>query len=68
MERLVEFTWRYFIEQPEFIMLLNSENLHRGRHLKRSKQVRALHHPLVERIAELLERGAARLSQRCRCG
>lgn len=60
MERLVDFTWGYFLEHPEFITLLNSENLHRARHLKRSKQVRALHHPLVDRISEILERGAAR--------
>ncbi|MBW2240910.1 MAG: TetR family transcriptional regulator [Deltaproteobacteria bacterium] len=60
MERLVDFTWEYFLEHPEFITLLNSENLHRARHLKRSKQVRALHHPLVDRIGEILERGIAR--------
>ncbi len=60
MERLVDFTWDYFLEHPEFITLLNSENLHRARHLKRSKQVRVLHHPLVDRIGEILERGVAR--------
>jgi AcrR family transcriptional regulator len=59
MERLVDFTFRYFVEHPEFITLLNSENLHRARHLKRSKRVRALHHPLIGRIAELLQRGVA---------
>ncbi|MBW2267319.1 MAG: TetR family transcriptional regulator [Deltaproteobacteria bacterium] len=59
MERLVDFTWNYFVQHPEFITLVNSENLHRAAHLKRSKRVRALHHPLVERIGEVLERGAA---------
>lgn len=59
MTVLVDFTWAYFIEHPEFIRLLNSENLHRARHLKKSRSVRALHHPLVERIGEILERGAA---------
>ena len=58
MERLVDFTWSYFVEHPEFISLLNSENLHRARHLARSSKIRALHHPLVERIDEILERGA----------
>jgi len=60
MRRLVDFTWSYFVEHPEFITLVNSENLHRSVHLKRSKRVRALHHPLVERIGDLLARGAAR--------
>jgi AcrR family transcriptional regulator len=59
MRRLVDFTWNYFVEHPEFITLVNSENLHRSVNLKRSKRVRALHHPLVERIDELLARGVA---------
>lgn len=60
MERLVDFTWGYFLEHPEFITLLNSENLHQARHLKKSKQVHALHHPLIERIAGVLELGVER--------
>ena len=36
--RLVEFTWRYYLEHPEFLTLLNSENLHRARHLKQSSK------------------------------
>ena len=38
--RLVEFTWNYFLEHPEFMTLLNSENLHQGRHVRRSRRVR----------------------------
>src|SRR3954467_8872225 len=34
IRRLVEFTWRYFIEHPEFLALLNSENLYAARHLR----------------------------------
>src|SRR4029077_4252910 len=29
VRRLVEFTWRYYLANPEFMTLLNSENLHR---------------------------------------
>ena len=58
VRRLVEFTWRYYLAHPEFLTLLNSENLHEARHLKRSRQIAALHSPLVETIAEVLERGA----------
>ncbi|MFP6664827.1 MAG: TetR/AcrR family transcriptional regulator [Deltaproteobacteria bacterium] len=60
MERLVTFTWRYFVEHPDFIRLLNSENLHLARHLKRSERVRALQNPLIDRIGEILDHGAAR--------
>jgi AcrR family transcriptional regulator len=57
--RLVEFTWRYYLEHPEFLTLLNSENLHRARHLKRSKQIRATNSPLIETLREVLRRGEA---------
>jgi AcrR family transcriptional regulator len=57
LKRLVEFTWRYFLEHPEFLTLLNSENLHRGRHVQRSKRVRELHSPLVETLRAILRRG-----------
>ena len=57
MRRLVQFTWEYYLAHPEFITLLNSENLHRARHLKKSKEIRALHSPLVMMLDALLRRG-----------
>src|SRR5436309_2418163 len=42
---------------PELISLINSENLHRARHLKSSKKVRQLHSPFVKLIADILARG-----------
>lgn len=57
LERLVRFTWDYCLEHPEFITLLNSENLHKGRHLRRSKRVQAMHSPLVGMLREVLWRG-----------
>jgi AcrR family transcriptional regulator len=57
VRELIAFTWRYFLAHPEFISLLNTENLHRARYLKRSRKVRALHSPLVATLSELLERG-----------
>jgi AcrR family transcriptional regulator len=59
VERLVEFTWRYYLEHPEFLTLLNSENLHRARHLKRSKHIRAMNSPLIATLREILRRGEA---------
>jgi AcrR family transcriptional regulator len=58
LRRLVEFTWRYYLEHPEFVTLLNSENLHKGRHVQRSKRVRRLHSPLVATLGTILRRGA----------
>ena len=58
IRRLIEFTWQFQLDHPEFITLLNSENLHQGRHVGRSSVVAQLHSPLLEMIGRLLERGA----------
>jgi AcrR family transcriptional regulator len=57
MRELVAFTWNYFIEHPEFLSLLGTENLHRAKHLKTSKKIRELHSPLIGIITALLARG-----------
>ena len=57
IRRLIAFTWNYYIAHPEFLTLLNSENLHRARHLKQSSKIPAMHSPLVQTLAAVLERG-----------
>ena len=57
IRRLIAFTWNYYIAHPEFLTLLNSENLHRARHLKQSAKVKSMHSPLVHTLADVLERG-----------
>jgi len=57
LARLVEFTWDYFLAHPEFMTLLNSENLHKGRHVARSRRVRELHSPLIGTLRRILARG-----------
>ena len=57
LRKLVEFTWDYYLRHPEFMTLLNSENLHKGRHLQRSRRVREMHSPLVETLRGILRRG-----------
>ncbi len=57
VRKLVEFTWNYYLAHPEFITLLNSANLHRARHLQESKRAREMNSPLIEMLAEILERG-----------
>jgi AcrR family transcriptional regulator len=57
IRRLVEFTWDYYLAHPEFLTLLNSANLHRARHLEESKRAREMNSPLIEMLAEILERG-----------
>jgi AcrR family transcriptional regulator len=57
MRRMVQFTWDYYLKHPEFLTLLNSENLHRARHLKRSRDIAAMHSPLIALLRDLLLRG-----------
>ena len=57
IERLIGFTWNYFLRNPEFLALLNTENLARARHLKRSTKVKSMHSPFVEMIRTVVTRG-----------
>jgi len=57
VRRLVSFTWEHYLAHPEFLTLLNSENLHRARHLKTSSRIREMNSPLVHTLGEVLERG-----------
>jgi AcrR family transcriptional regulator len=57
MAALVRFNLRYTAAHPEFVALLNQENVHRAAHLTRSARVRALYSPLLETLAAVLARG-----------
>ena len=57
IRRLLAFTWNYYLEQPEFLTLLNSANLHQARHLKKSTKLRTMHSPFVAMLDDILERG-----------
>jgi AcrR family transcriptional regulator len=57
IRRLIDFTWDYYLEHPEFITLLNSENLHRAKHLKQSSMIREMTSPLVALLDNVLKRG-----------
>jgi AcrR family transcriptional regulator len=57
VRRLIEFTWDYYLQHPEFLTLLNSANLHRARHLAESRRARELNSPVIETLGTVLERG-----------
>ena len=57
IKRLIQFTWNYFLKNPEFLALLNTENLAKARHLKRSTKVKSMHSPFVEMIRTVVRRG-----------
>ncbi len=57
MRAFVRFTFRYFLDNQHFIALLNSENLHRARHIRQSSRVRDINNPVIERLRRLITRG-----------
>ncbi|MDB5517370.1 MAG: transcriptional regulator [Tardiphaga sp.] len=57
IERLIGFTWNYFIRNPEFLALLNTENQAQARHIKRSTRIKSMHSPFVEMIGKVVKRG-----------
>lgn len=54
---LIDFTWQYYLAHPEFIALINSENLHRAEHLAQSTKIREMNSPLIATLGEVLKRG-----------
>lgn len=59
LERLIVFTWDYYLKNPEFITLVNSENLHRAKHLKNSETVKVYSRRFVSMVKTILDRGVA---------
>lgn len=55
---ILRFNVIWHVENPDFIALLNAENLHAARHLRGSIKVPELYSPLLDLLADLLERGA----------
>ena len=58
IERLVRFTWAYFNANPSFMALLNTENLHRARHLVKSRQIPDMNSTVVAIVGRILAKGA----------
>lgn len=57
VERFVTFKFRYLAAHPNYVALLMDENMHRGRHVRRSKVLADMHANLVEKLALVLRRG-----------
>lgn len=57
---IVHFHWQYYLDHPELLTLLNNENLHHGKHLKKSARVSELSSPAVGILDQVLRTGAER--------
>ncbi|HBT33075.1 MAG TPA: TetR family transcriptional regulator [Pusillimonas sp.] len=54
---VVHFVWQYYLDHPEMITLLNSENLQQGKHIRKSARVSKLSSPAVEVLDQVLAAG-----------
>jgi AcrR family transcriptional regulator len=59
VRRIVEFTYGYYLTHEGFVRLVVAENQARGRHLRKSKAMRTLNRPIIDRLARVIARGQA---------
>jgi len=59
VRRIVEFTYTYYLAHEGFVHLVVAENQAKGRHLRKSKVMRTLNRPIIDRLARVIERGQA---------
>jgi TetR/AcrR family transcriptional regulator len=57
MRELVTKTIQHFIDQPDLLQLLSTENLHKAKHIRKSKQISAMFNPLRTALASVLDKG-----------
>lgn len=59
LDAMIRFVWTYYQKNPEFITLLNSENLLRGKHIAKSVRARDYSSPALAITDTVLQAGIA---------
>src|SRR2546426_4191153 len=57
MRRIVEFTYNYYVTHEGFVRLVVAENQARGRQFRKSKTMRTLNRPIIDRLSRVIARG-----------
>jgi AcrR family transcriptional regulator len=57
MRQLVRLSWEHYLQHPELVRLLQTENLLRGKYLRKSTKIKGTLMPLLERATEVLALG-----------
>ena len=57
LEQMVHFVLDYYRAHPEFVTLLNTENLHKGRHIVKSLRAKEYSSPAITVIGDILQSG-----------
>ena len=59
LTEVIRFVIGYYRRHPEFVTLLNTENLHKGRHIAKSRRAHEYSSPAIAVIARILAEGVA---------
>ncbi|VEA14013.1 HTH-type transcriptional repressor KstR2 [Salmonella enterica subsp. enterica] len=59
IEKIIDFTWNYYIANPWFLNIVHSENQSKGVHYAKSKRLPEINYSHLELMASLLEKGKA---------
>jgi len=57
MEQLIYHTFHALKDNPNTILLMNEENKHRGKYIRKSDRMRDLYNPLLDTVSFILEKG-----------
>lgn len=57
IERLIRSVHKLFVERQEILTLLNSENLYKAQHIRKSRTIAGLYNPLLEAMIDIHRRG-----------
>jgi AcrR family transcriptional regulator len=60
IRRIVEFTFDYYVSHQYFVRIVVAENQAKGRHFRKSKAMRTLNRPIIDRLARVIQRGQAK--------
>jgi len=59
LEQVIHFVLDYYRNHPEFVTLLNTENLHKGKHIVKSLRAREYSSPAITVIHDILRTGVS---------
>ncbi|CAG2143468.1 TetR/AcrR family transcriptional regulator [Cupriavidus numazuensis] len=59
LSQLIDFIWHYYLEHPEFVAILTSENISQGKHARKSVRLREISSYALSVLDGILLRGKA---------
>ncbi|MEP3349447.1 MAG: TetR family transcriptional regulator [Marinomonas sp.] len=57
LKKIIDFTFSYYLTHPEFVAILNDENLHRAKHSKKSENIKNISGNIQGNLVPILKAG-----------